>query len=84
MPVAGRALRHWWIESGLSLKEIAARLNVARNTLSRWMHGGRTPIGDQRTAIERLTGGKVPAAAWCGGYELQVTWELVSDLKRAA
>jgi transcriptional regulator with XRE-family HTH domain len=61
---AGKALRHWAIDAGLSLKEIAAAIGVGRVALSRYLHGKRKPKIDQCVAIARLTKGAVPAEMW--------------------
>jgi transcriptional regulator with XRE-family HTH domain len=61
---AGKALRHWAIDAGLSLKEIAAAIGVTRVALSRYLHGRRKPKVDHCVAIATLTRGAVPVEMW--------------------
>jgi transcriptional regulator with XRE-family HTH domain len=68
---AGDLLRHWAYDAKLSIKEVAARLNVTRVTISRYIHGHARPTGDQRTAIERMVAANpqhtckaIPESAW--------------------
>lgn len=75
---AGKALRHWAWDRGFSLKELAAKLNIGRMTLTRYIHGHTRPLADHRISIERLTEGKIPHDAWSSDRELEVSWKLIA------
>lgn len=68
---AGKLLRHWATDAGVSLKELAAAIGVHRTNLSKWLHGHARPQGDQRTAIQQLVAANpqptcraLPVEAW--------------------
>jgi len=50
----------------LSHAEFAAAAEVPRVMVSFWVHGRRKPGRDYALAIERATGGAVPASSWSG------------------
>ena len=51
---AGKRLHIWSIEAGISVKEIARRIGVEPLSVSRYIHGKRRPLADQRIGIERM------------------------------
>jgi DNA-binding transcriptional regulator YdaS (Cro superfamily) len=51
-------------DRGLSWKTFAGRLGCSANGLSFWLNRRRRPNRRFANAIERETGGEVPASAW--------------------
>lgn len=49
---------------GLSYAEAARQLKVTRAVFGAWIAGSLRPRPEWRTAIERWTGGEVPAGSW--------------------
>lgn len=63
-PPAASLLREWFVSVGTTAKDFAARLEVREETLSRWLSGRLVPSMVSRLAIEHVTHGRVPTAAW--------------------
>lgn len=51
-------------DENLSQGAFAAKLGVRQSEVSRWLSGLRVPGGELAFAIQRITGGKVPAESW--------------------
>ena len=51
-------------DSGLTQASFAARVGVRQSAISKVCNGVRRPSIDLAARIERVTGGKVPAASW--------------------
>ena len=58
------ALRVWLRECAFTLAEVAGWLDVSQPTVSRWLSGANRPDEPQRSALEDLTDGRVPARWW--------------------
>lgn len=70
--------------SGTSTKELAQRLQTHRAVISRWKHGECLPSIRHAVALERLSGGLIPAAAVACSVEahrLIPKWELVKMIR---
>ncbi len=61
---AAQELQRWMAESGLSVKEFAAKVGCVAEQVSRYRHGKVAPGRLIATRIEAITGGRVAAAAW--------------------
>jgi DNA-binding transcriptional regulator YiaG len=57
-------LRHWLQGSSTTQADFAARLDVAPETVSRWLSGSLAPSLVCRLAVECVTRGVVKASAW--------------------
>ncbi|MDI7267578.1 MAG: YdaS family helix-turn-helix protein [Myxococcota bacterium] len=64
MDSAPNRLRGWRRAAGITVPALAARLEVTQAAVEHWLSGRRIPTGAHAAAIERLTGGLIPAAAW--------------------
>jgi transcriptional regulator with XRE-family HTH domain len=49
---------------GLSYAEAARQLSVTRAVFGEWISGSQRPRAEHRAAIEKWTGGEVPAGSW--------------------
>jgi len=54
----------WFAAQGRKKRWAAGWLGVTPAAVTLWTQGKRTPAPEYRGAIETLTGGVVPAAAW--------------------
>jgi len=63
MSTARTALRKVLQAHGAA-SELARKLEVTPNAVSNWERGKARPSIEMRAAIERETGGKVPAIGW--------------------
>jgi transcriptional regulator with XRE-family HTH domain len=61
---AGKALGIWARYAELSLKQIAARLGITKQALTRLLYGKGKPSLTTANAIALMTAGKIPADAW--------------------
>lgn len=52
----GGRLREWRLSMKLSQEDVAARMTVKRQTVSKWEKGGSMPTADQWYALGRLFG----------------------------
>jgi transcriptional regulator with XRE-family HTH domain len=59
-----KALTAWRTANGLTAKEFAAKIGVNKSTLYRIENGEIVPTLGTAFALERATGGKIPAEAW--------------------
>lgn len=50
--------------TGRSGSELATALGVSKASVSLWLRGLETPNRENAFAIERETGGEVPASSW--------------------
>lgn len=57
-------LREYLDATGAKVAQIAADLNVAENTVRRWLNRTRTPSPDQMRAIHTATKGLVTPNDW--------------------
>lgn len=57
-------LYHWLARNGLSQRAFAERVGAHYTIISRVVGGKMTPSLELAVAIERETGGAVPAASW--------------------
>lgn len=62
------ALRNWIASEGISHAEAARRAGYDRSNFHRLLAGRLKPNIDLAHAIEEMSGGAVPMAAWAG-YE---------------
>ena len=62
---SGPQLLAEWIDSGGRKQGwVAEQIDVGPQALTKWLKGERIPLSVYRTALERLTKGAVPVAAW--------------------
>jgi hypothetical protein len=62
---SGPQLLAEWIDSGGRKQGwVADQINVGPQALTKWLNGERSPQIVYRFALERLTDGAVPVAAW--------------------
>lgn len=62
---AGPALLRAWLRDTETLqKDLAERLGLHEATVSYWLSGRNVPLRDAAVALEKATGGMVPAASW--------------------
>ena len=59
----------WFTAQGRKKCWAAGCLGVTPAAVTLWTQGKRTPAPEYRGAIEKLTGGIVPAAAWGKGEQ---------------
>lgn len=57
-------LKEWRDGLGLSQAEAARRIDSTQGAWGPWERGGKAPDLHNALAIERLTGGAVPAVGW--------------------
>jgi len=57
-------LRVYMARHDLSVKELAAKMDLDVMTITRWRRGRSRPDGDMRVKLEQLTDGEIPASAW--------------------
>ena len=57
-------LQNWFTAQGRKKCWAARCLGVTPAAVTLWTQGKRIPAPEYRSAIEKLTGGAVPAAAW--------------------
>lgn len=57
-------LKQYLDGKGLTFSGFARDLGVTDSAVWRWAHGERTPGLDEAYAIEKATGGEVPAVYW--------------------
>ena len=61
---AGNELIAWLLAVNVRDAQLASALGVGASALSNWLTGrNRMPL-EQAIAIERATGGRIPASAW--------------------
>ncbi len=60
----GLELSIWMLETGLSVKEFAAKVGCEPTQISRIRHGKARPSRSNAVRIEELTGGRVASSAW--------------------
>lgn len=63
-PLGSRLVREWLRLHGLTARSLAASLEVDEATVSRWLNGALMPSKVSRLAMEHITQGAAPAAAW--------------------
>ena len=59
-----KALTAWREANGLTVRELADKIGVNKSTLYRIENGEIVPTLETAFALERATGGKLPAQAW--------------------
>ena len=57
-------LASYLAEQGITSSEFASKAGLSQSSVSLWMHAKRRPGLDHALAIERATGGAIPAAYW--------------------
>lgn len=57
-------LRKWRIAKGMSRRALAAELHTSVPSICDWENGKKNPSLRFALAIEKLTGGTVPAISW--------------------
>jgi predicted transcriptional regulator len=82
-PYAAYLLEAFLAEHGLSQAAAAVALGVSGAAITSWIHGDKAPEALSRHAIEKWTGGKVPALAWLS-LEERARLEAVVPYRRAA
>jgi transcriptional regulator with XRE-family HTH domain len=68
-------LRMWMARQGYSPRQVARRLGVSRPAVQRWLQGVRLPGLRAALALERLTGGAVPARSWLAATDNRASVE---------
>ncbi len=61
---AGKKLDKWLDDNGHTRSWLCGKLDVASSVLWRWLVRYQRPRVDFAVAIEKLTGGDVPASMW--------------------
>lgn len=61
---AAKRLARFLADGGLTQAAFAARVKVSAAVVCMWLSGLRRPGGWSAMAIERETGGRVPASLW--------------------
>lgn len=64
LPEGTRLLREFLAESGTEPMKLALDVGVSLPSIYRWKNGTAPASKPVREALERVTGGKVPASSW--------------------
>ncbi len=72
--MARERLADWLGEPGRTQAKLARDLGLSGASVSAWLSGHARPEAHYRIALERITGGAVPATSWMTDKEREVAF----------